>query len=135
MTVVLDGESLTIEELARIARDGAPVERHPATHAKVARGEALIAQVVENYRRAYAEKKAPPTEYGVTTGFGEFKDKPIAPEELEQLQRNLLEDVVHLGRAARIKSLAARDAGQFVECALAFHTERTAHVAATQNAN
>ena len=30
------------------------------------------------------------TEYGVTTGFGEFKDKPIAPDDLEQLQRNLL---------------------------------------------
>ncbi|HXH94665.1 MAG TPA: aromatic amino acid lyase, partial [Thermoanaerobaculia bacterium] len=29
-------------------------------------------------------------EYGVTTGFGEFKDKPIAPADLEQLQRNLL---------------------------------------------
>ncbi len=29
-------------------------------------------------------------EYGVTTGFGEFKDKPVAPDDLEQLQRNLL---------------------------------------------
>ncbi len=26
----------------------------------------------------------------MTTGFGEFKDKPIAPDDLEQLQRNLL---------------------------------------------
>ncbi|HEX8412138.1 MAG TPA: histidine ammonia-lyase [Thermoanaerobaculia bacterium] len=90
MSVILDGGSLTIEQLVEIARNGAQVERDPATHERVARSEALIAQVVENYRRAYAEGKAAPTEYGVTTGFGEFKDKPIAPDDLEQLQRNLL---------------------------------------------
>ncbi len=62
---------------------------HPRTR-RVARSERLIAEVVENYRRAWAEGKAAPSEYGVTTGFGEFKDKPIAPDDLEQLQRNLL---------------------------------------------
>ncbi|MGZ8730180.1 MAG: histidine ammonia-lyase [Thermoanaerobaculia bacterium] len=90
MTIVLDGDSLTIDQLVRIARHNARVELDPATNERVARSEALIARVVENYRRAYAEGKAAPTEYGVTTGFGEFKDKPIAPEDLEQLQRNLL---------------------------------------------
>ena len=89
--VVLDGESLTIEQLARIARDPAvSVDVDPATGERVARSEALIATVVENYRRAWAEGSAAPNEYGVTTGFGEFKDKPIAPDDLEQLQRNLL---------------------------------------------
>jgi histidine ammonia-lyase len=90
MMIRLDGNSLTIEQLVQIARGGERVERDPATHAAVARSEALIASVVENYRRAYAEGKAAPSEYGVTTGFGEFKDKPIAPDDLEQLQRNLL---------------------------------------------
>jgi histidine ammonia-lyase len=90
-TIVLDGDSLTIEQLAQIARDPATrVSRDPATHERVAKAEALIAQVVENYRAAWREGKAAPSDYGVTTGFGEFKDKPIAPEELEQLQRNLL---------------------------------------------
>ena len=90
MTVTLDGSSLTIEQLASIAREAAPVELDPSTNEAVARSEQLIAQVVENYRRAFAEGKAAPSEYGVTTGFGEFKDKPIAPDDLEQLQRNLL---------------------------------------------
>ena len=90
MTVVLDGSSLTIEQLVAIARDRARVELDPATEERVARSEALIARVVENYRSAYAAGQAAPTEYGVTTGFGEFKDKPIAPDDLEQLQRNLL---------------------------------------------
>jgi histidine ammonia-lyase len=90
-SIVLDGDSLTIEQLVRIARDPQTrVERDPATHARVAQAEALIATIVENYRAAWSEGKAVPSEYGVTTGFGEFKDKPIAPEDLEQLQRNLL---------------------------------------------
>ncbi len=90
-TIVLDGEHLTIEQLVQIARDpSVRVERDHATDARVAHSESLIAEIVENYRRAWSEGKAVPSEYGVTTGFGEFKDKPIAPDDLEQLQRNLL---------------------------------------------
>ena len=90
-TIILDGSSLTLEQFALIARDaGVRVERDPASDERVRRAEALIAKVVDNYRKAYEQKIAAPTEYGVTTGFGEFKDKPIAPADLEQLQRNLL---------------------------------------------
>lgn len=90
-TITLDGDLLTIEQLVQIARDPSVlVERHPATDALVARSEEVIATVVENYRRAWRDQQPTPNEYGVTTGFGEFKDKPIAPEDLEQLQRNLL---------------------------------------------
>lgn len=89
--IVLDGESLTIEQLVRIARDPeVRVERDPATDARVARAEAVIARIVENYRAAWEAGGNVPHDYGVTTGFGEFKDKPIAPDDLEQLQRNLL---------------------------------------------
>ncbi|HEX9983899.1 MAG TPA: histidine ammonia-lyase [Thermoanaerobaculia bacterium] len=88
--VTLDGESLTIADLVAVARQGARVERHPSTDERVARSEATIAQVVQNYREAYEAGRPAPNEYGVTTGFGEFKDKPIAPADLEQLQRNLL---------------------------------------------
>jgi histidine ammonia-lyase len=90
-TITLDGSSLTIEQLVAIARDPSIfVERHPSTEAVVARGEELIAQIVDNYRRAYEAGESGAREYGVTTGFGEFKDQPIAPDDLEQLQRNLL---------------------------------------------
>src|SRR3954469_16812454 len=89
-TITLDGHSLTIEQLVRIAREAARVEIDPSTNERVAASERLIAQVVENYRRAWEAGEPAPTEYGVTTGFGEFKDKPIAPADLEQLQRNLL---------------------------------------------
>ena len=89
--IVLDGHSLTIEQLAEIARDPrVQVTRDAAADERIARSEALIAKIVENYRRAYESGGDPPNEYGVTTGFGEFKDKRIAPDDLEQLQRNLL---------------------------------------------
>jgi histidine ammonia-lyase len=89
-TVTLDGTSLTIEQLALVARNAnVRVERDPATDELVARGEAVIAKIVDAYREAYAHGGYI-SEYGVTTGFGEFKDKPIAPDDLEQLQRNLL---------------------------------------------
>lgn len=88
--ITLDGDSLTIEQLASIARERMPVACAPETRERVRRSEEMIAKIVENYRRAWAEGNAIPSEYGVTTGFGEFKDKPIAPDDLEQLQRNLL---------------------------------------------
>jgi histidine ammonia-lyase len=91
MTITLDGYSLTIEQLVQIARDpSVKVRRDPSTDARVAAAEAIIARTVEEYRRAWEAGEPAPTEYGVTTGFGEFKDKPIAPNDLEQLQRNLL---------------------------------------------
>ncbi|MGZ8868424.1 MAG: HAL/PAL/TAL family ammonia-lyase [Thermoanaerobaculia bacterium] len=88
--ITLDGDSLTIEQLVAIARDGAEVRQNPSTKKRVARSEELIAGVAKNYREAWRKGTAAPSEYGVTTGFGEFKDKPIAPDDLEQLQRNLL---------------------------------------------
>src|SRR6185503_3550262 len=90
MTIVLDGHSLTIEQLVEIARRGAQVACDPSTRERVARSEALIARVVENYRRAWDAGQSVPHDYGITTGFGEFKNKPIAPDDLVQLQRNLL---------------------------------------------
>jgi histidine ammonia-lyase len=88
--ITLDGNSLTIEQLMRIARHGEDVTCDPSTRERVARSEALIARVVENYRRAWEAGQSVPHDYGITTGFGEFKDKAIAPEDLVQLQRNLL---------------------------------------------
>ena len=89
--ITLDGHSLTVQQLAAIARDASvTVRRDPATDARVARSESLIERIVHNYRRAHESDTPPPREYGVTTGFGEFKDKPIAPGDLEHLQQNLL---------------------------------------------
>src|SRR5262245_5148400 len=49
---------------------------------------------------------------------------------MAQLERDLLEDVVHLCGAARIEGFAARHGRQFVQDTLAFHAQRAADIAA-----
>ncbi len=96
-TITLDGSSLTLADLARIARDpSAAVECAPEALGRVERGWKRIEQIADAYTEAYrrlerGEEGDPPVlDYGVTTGFGEFKNIPIAPEQLELLQRNIL---------------------------------------------
>lgn len=94
--VVLDGGSLTIEDLARIARDPrVRLEIAEEALVRVRESREQIERLTARYRDDFdrfrrGEEVRPVFEYGVTTGFGEFKNIPVAPEELEQLQRNLL---------------------------------------------
>lgn len=95
-TVRLDGASLTIDELVRVARDPrVRVEIVPAAMARVEACRAQIEHIVKEYKTRHTLHEADPTVrlphvYGVTTGFGEFKDAPIPPDELVELQQNLL---------------------------------------------
>jgi histidine ammonia-lyase len=93
VTIILDGGSLTLEDLARIARDpGVKVEIAEDALARVRRSRDLIERLARDYVAEWEKGEAgrPVLEYGVTTGFGEFKNVPIAPDCLELLQRNLL---------------------------------------------
>ena len=91
--VVLDGTSLTVEDLTRVARDPrVQVRCEPQALERLRRASRLVESIAETYRRQLSEEgEARPTqEYGVTTGFGQFKDIPVSPENLHVLQRNLL---------------------------------------------
>ncbi|HSU83424.1 MAG TPA: aromatic amino acid lyase, partial [Thermoanaerobaculia bacterium] len=87
--VTLDGGSLTLEDLARVARDPRMrVEIHPEAWARVEASRAQIEAIAARYAEEWAKEDGRPVlEYGVTTGFGEFKNVPIAPDCLEELQR------------------------------------------------
>ncbi len=80
MTVVLDGSSLTIERLVRIARGGEKVE--------------LDARALERIRvcRAMLEDKLAAHEimYGTNTGIGEFSEVVLTNEQVELFQRALV---------------------------------------------
>lgn len=97
-TLVLDGASLGAEALARVARDpSARVVLDKRAMKRVAAGRAQIEAIVERYRedhRAFTRdpvRQPPPVQdYGVTTGYGEFKDIPLPPETLEAVQQRLL---------------------------------------------
>jgi len=96
--LVLDGNSLTVDDLVRIARDPAvQVLCDPNAMDRVARGRARLDAIVAEYRRAYEKWQAAPATtpppkmtYGVTTGFGLFKNVPIPPDWIDETQRRLL---------------------------------------------
>ncbi len=79
----IDGKSLTIEDVMRIAR-GAPdvpgVELTEGARASVELSSAAVAKLLETGTVAY----------GITTGFGAFKDRVIPREQVELLQRNII---------------------------------------------
>jgi histidine ammonia-lyase len=77
----LDGNSLTIEDVARIARrEERDVRISDAAQLRVHRSRQLVEQWVERGE----------TIYGITTGFGEFANVSIPNDQLRQLQQNLL---------------------------------------------
>ncbi len=78
--VLLDGSSLTLEQLLAIADRGERVALADTARARVGRSRAVVD------RRAHGDEPA----YGINTGFGSFADVKIAPDALEALQLNLL---------------------------------------------
>ena len=94
--VILDGQRLSLADVARLARDPrVPVEIPDEALGRVRQSRDQIERIARAYQESFAalergEKARPVLEYGVTTGFGEFKNIPVAPDRLEELQRNLL---------------------------------------------
>ena len=78
--IVLDGNSLALDDLSAIAYDVADVILAPAARVRVSAAR----EVVE----AFAHRDTPT--YGINTGFGDFAEVKIAPDSLRRLQINLL---------------------------------------------
>ena len=78
--ILLDGSSLTIEQLIAIADRGEPIALSDVARERVRASRAVVE------RRARSDEPA----YGINTGFGSFADVKIAPDALEALQLNLL---------------------------------------------
>ena len=78
--ILLDGSSLTIEQLLKIADEHEPVSLAGTARDRVRASRAVVE------RRAQGDEPA----YGINTGFGSFADVKIAPDALEALQLNLL---------------------------------------------
>jgi histidine ammonia-lyase len=78
-TIVLDGDSLMIEDVFAVA-DGALVSVAPTARSRMQRTRAIVDAIVE--RRDVV--------YGVTTGFGKLSDVAIPHDRLAELQVNLV---------------------------------------------
>jgi histidine ammonia-lyase len=81
--LIIDGESLTFEQVIAVAY-GEPgrtrVELSDSAKARVDRSANAVQTLIDRSEIAY----------GITTGFGAFKDKIISREEVELLQRNIV---------------------------------------------
>jgi histidine ammonia-lyase len=81
--ILLDGQSLTIDQTLAIAY-GQPASPRlalsQAARDQVERAAQAVQQLLARGEIAY----------GITTGFGAFKNRIIAPDQVEELQRNIL---------------------------------------------
>jgi histidine ammonia-lyase len=76
----LDGNTLTLEDVERVAMADAPVELSETAKEQLESSRAVVERILQERRVVY----------GITTGFGKFKDVYIAPEDSVALQRNFM---------------------------------------------
>jgi histidine ammonia-lyase len=79
-TVQLDGENLTCENLVLIGMGDARVEISQSAISKIEKSRDVIEEAVKGKKPVY----------GVTTGFGCFKNKVVSKDQLSELQVNLI---------------------------------------------
>jgi histidine ammonia-lyase len=78
--VVLDGNSLTLDDVFSVADHAAPVSLAPSARER--------AQQTRRHVEALLQRNE--VAYGITTGFGKLAEVTIAPERLAELQINLV---------------------------------------------
>jgi len=78
--ILLDGESLTIEQVVGVARNKVEVGLSSAARTKVEASRAVVEGLLKERKPVY----------GVTTGFGALSGTRISPEDAVELQRNLI---------------------------------------------
>ena len=80
MTITLDGSSLTVEKLVRIARDGEQVELDPDALERIKVCRAMLEDKI----------KAREIMYGINTGIGEFCEIVLDDDQVQEFQRYLI---------------------------------------------
>ena len=79
-TVLIDGNSLNLEEFINVVRKGYKVELTQEAVEKVEKSRRIVDKFVDQERVVY----------GITTGFGKFSDISITRDETKDLQKNLI---------------------------------------------
>lgn len=103
MSIVLDGSSLTIEKLVRIARDGEQATLDPVAIERIRACRAMLEEKLAAHE----------TMYGVNTGIGEFSEVVLTDQQVEQFQRYLIYNhAAGIGEPASIESVRAAIAGR-----------------------
>ncbi|MDP1570233.1 MAG: histidine ammonia-lyase [Vicinamibacterales bacterium] len=96
--VLLDGDTLSLDDLVAVADRGAPVGLSAAARARVSASRAVVDRM--------AAGDAPV--YGVNTGFGSFAETRIPRDQLARLQLNLLRShAAGVGEPLPVRSVRA----------------------------
>ncbi|MGI6621451.1 MAG: histidine ammonia-lyase [Bacillota bacterium] len=80
MTVAVDGNPKTIQEIARVAFDREQVEMSQAAWDRIQASRQIIDDILSENKRVY----------GINTGFGKFAEVAISIENTRKLQTNLV---------------------------------------------
>lgn len=78
--ILITDHTLTLEELAAVCRENAPVALSPEAKQRILESRQVVDMLVDEAAVVY----------GITTGFGKFSDVTITQDECKQLQRNLI---------------------------------------------
>lgn len=78
--IVINGKSLTLENLVEVARFNATVELSDEAIREIEESRQVVDDFVKNQE----------TVYGITTGFGKFSDVVISEKDTAKLQENLI---------------------------------------------
>ncbi|MGA9116112.1 MAG: aromatic amino acid ammonia-lyase [Bacteroidota bacterium] len=103
MSIVLDGKSLTIDALVRIARQGERVEIHPDALRRIAACRTMLEEKL----------KAREVMYGTNTGIGEFSEIVLNDEQVRAFQKYLVYNhAAGIGDPAPVEYVRAALAGR-----------------------
>ena len=103
MTIVLDGSGLTLEKLERIARQGERVELSPEAQGRIQACRAMLEEKVQAHEIMY----------GVNTGIGEFSERVLDDDQVQQFQRYLIYNhAAGIGEPVSIENVRAAMAGR-----------------------
>ncbi|MFW9767459.1 MAG: histidine ammonia-lyase [Candidatus Thorarchaeota archaeon] len=80
MPVMVDGESLTLEDVVQVARYNEPVLLHESTIPRISSSRAVVEAAIKEGKVVY----------GINTGFGDLSDVCISSVDLAKLQVNLI---------------------------------------------
>ncbi|KAL2087350.1 hypothetical protein ACEWY4_016178 [Coilia grayii] len=78
--IALDGESLTTDDLVRLGKGLLKIKLTKEAEKKVCDSRAVIDQIIKENRVVY----------GINTGFGKFAQTMVSPDQLKELQDNLI---------------------------------------------
>jgi len=96
--IIIDGNSLTIDEIVAVSKDNIKIELSKESIGRVDECRRFVDQIISDGKVVY----------GLTTGFGKFSNVIISKEHIDELQENLIKShSVSVGRPFTIEQTRA----------------------------